>query len=259
MVAHAEMTINHFAYLSWKTSRFARFERAFSIVVHFAAVPSQSTTLNFLFWSCMGHVTWLDILFSVCFLHKALMDISFHHNWNAFCTRDNFDETRSNIQMMLPLQAFYYQFALSVVPVQSSHEWLWKGKFPEKWTSVSLRKAIQRIDLKTGSSGLTKFWKLLNKRTEIFSQRVFQCWHLILFSQIESRLLVLTSEISRAMTCWLDYANQLLSDSTLFSSFSLGDFTLLQYGDKLSATLTAKNDTGFRVTECPKEFCATVA
>ena len=43
------------------------------------------------------------------------------------------------------------------------------------------------------------------------------------------------------------------------SSFSLGDFTLLQYGDKLSATLTANNDTAFRFTESPKEFCATVA
>ena len=55
------------------------------------------------------------------------------------------------------------------------------------------------------------------------------------------------------MTCWLDYENQLLSENTVFSSFSLGDFTLLQYGDKLSVTLTGNNDAAFQVTESPKK------
>ena len=40
--------------------------------------------------------------------------------------------------------------------------------------------------------------------------------------------MVLKNEISwTTMTCWLDYANQLLADNTVFSSFLLGDFTLI--------------------------------
>ena len=61
------------------------------------------------------------------------------------------------IKLMPPLP-FYDQFALSVVPLHSPHEWLWKGKFPQQWTSVSLltqsnSSKDKRIDLKTGSSG----------------------------------------------------------------------------------------------------------
>ena len=64
----------------------------------------------------------------------------------------------------------------------------------------------------------------------------------------------LKSEISRTMTCWLDYTNQLLSDNTVFSSFSPGDFALLQDDDKLSVTLTGNNDAAFLVTESNKRF-----
>ena len=102
------------------------------------------------------------------------MKISFQHNCNAFCTHDNFDET-SNFQMTLPLQDFYDQFALSVVPVHSPHEWLWKGKFPEQRTFVSVRKPIHRkiIDLKIWILGWLSLTRLWSKRTEISSQCVF--------------------------------------------------------------------------------------
>ena len=80
MVAHAEMTIrslsnhdsegdenvNNLYILVGKQAGLHDLSGFFLyfIIVHFAAFPCQLTTLNYLFWSCMGDVTWLENLFS---------------------------------------------------------------------------------------------------------------------------------------------------------------------------------------------------
>ena len=139
-------------------------------------------------------------------------------------------------------------------PIRSSNIW-YSGH------SMNCRHICLNILLKISDISFSMFLSSLfsytNRKKNVYWTICIQTFSFNCPLIHHSTLLVLRSEISRTMTCWLDYANhQLLSDSTVFSSFSLDDFTLLQYGDKLSATLTANNDTAFRVTE---EFCATVA
>lgn len=146
------------------------------------------------------------------------------------------------------------EWSSTFFPIRSSNIWY-------SWHSMNCRHIYVNILLKFHSQCSYRVYSHIQiEKKEVYGTICVQTFSFNCPLIHHSYLLVLTSEISRTMTCWLHYANhQLLSDGVVFSSFSLGGFTLLQYGDKLSATLTTNSDTAFRFTESPKEFCATVA
>ena len=144
------------------------------VEVHFAAVRSKLTTLNDLFWSCMGNVTWL----------RYFVFVFFTKCWWQF--HSSVIRTHFARMVILNKQEVIFRWSCRCLFMISWHRLKREISRIPYATNSSKDK---RIDLKIRSSGLIFFDKVMKQKDGNIQPRCF-CWHLILFSKTESPLIV---------------------------------------------------------------------
>ena len=145
------------------------------VEVHFVTVPSQSTAWNYLFWTYMENVTWLDILF-LLFFTKCWSQI------HSSVIRTHFAPI-----IILNKQEVIFRWCCRCLFMISWHSLKREISRIPYATNSSKDK---RIDRQIRSSGLTFFDRVIKQKDRNIQPRCF-FWHSILCFKTESPLIVL--------------------------------------------------------------------